>query len=218
MDLFKIILHIHIIAGTIGLLSGTIVIIKKKGDKIHKKIGNFFIISMITTGLSAFVISYLHSNLFLFIVGVFTIYLTTTGYRMISLKKIHEGQKPEIIDYILTILMLIASLSFLYIGIKNIFSGNNFGIVLCLFGTISLSLCLLDIKNFQGKTTDQFAWLKNHIGRMIGAYIAAFTAFFVVNNTFLPNVAAWTLPTIIGLFIIFRSINKIGTKPLNFKS
>ncbi len=39
---FKILLFIHIIAGTTGLISGTITIVRKKGDKTHKNVGKFF--------------------------------------------------------------------------------------------------------------------------------------------------------------------------------
>jgi len=50
---------------------------------------------------------------------------------------------------------------------------------------------------------------------MTGAYIAAFTAFIVVNNTFLPDLIAWSLPTIVGLYFIFRTVKKISHQPLN---
>lgn len=215
MELFKIVLSIHILSGSIGLLLGSFVLLKQKGNKIHKQLGRIFAIAMIVTGLSAFVISYLHPNLFLFIVGVFTVYLTATGYRMIALKKIHLGQEPQFIDYILTISMLIASIGFLYIGIRNVVNGNNFGIVLCLFGSISFKLCLVDSRNYKGKNTDKLAWLKNHIGRMTGSYMAAFTAFLVVNNRYLPDLVAWILPTVIGTFFIFISIKKLSTQSYN---
>jgi uncharacterized membrane protein len=42
MDIFRFILALHILGGSIGLISGTIVLILKKGDKIHKKIGSIF--------------------------------------------------------------------------------------------------------------------------------------------------------------------------------
>jgi hypothetical protein len=38
---------------------------------------------------------------------------------------------------------------------------------------------------------------------------AAFTAFIVVNNTFVPNVLAWSLPGIIGGIFISRTIKKL---------
>jgi uncharacterized membrane protein len=39
---FTILLVIHIISGSIGLLTGTVNLIRKKGDKSHKRTGLFF--------------------------------------------------------------------------------------------------------------------------------------------------------------------------------
>ena len=73
--LFQIFLVLHITGGAVGLLSGTINIIRKKGDKKHKLIGKFFLYGMLLAGFSALVLSVLHPNYFLFIVGVFTLYI-----------------------------------------------------------------------------------------------------------------------------------------------
>lgn len=216
MVFFKIVLYFHIIAGATGLLLGSIVLIRKKGDKLHKNLGKIFTVAMISTGFLAFILSYLHPNLFLFIVGVFSIYLTSTGYRMIALKNISAGTRPKSIDFVLTTLMLIACFTFLYIGTANLIAGNNFGLVLCLFGFISMRLCYSDYKLYTNKTTDKLHCLKNHIGRMTGGYIAAFTAFLVVNNTLLPSVLAWSLPTVMGLFFIFRTLRKLNHNLLKF--
>jgi uncharacterized membrane protein len=213
--LFKIILVLHVIAGSIGLILGTFVLIRKKGDKVHKRLGKIFSIAMVTTGFSAFALSYINTNVFLFIVGVFTIYLTISGNRMLYLKNILKGQKPQLIDYLLTILMLIASVAFLYLGILNLIKANNFGLVLMLFGTTSVVLCYKDYLIYSYKNTDKLFWLKNHIGRMTGAYIAALTAFIVVNNTFIPPVIAWSLPGIIGSVFISRTIKKLTPKKVS---
>nr|WP_314839832.1 DUF2306 domain-containing protein [uncultured Flavobacterium sp.] len=213
--LFKIILVLHILSGFTGLLLGTIVLIRKKGDRIHKRIGLIFTAAMVSTGLCAFYLSYVHPNLFLFIVGVFTIYLAVSGYRMIQLKNAHLGQKPQLGDALLTIAMLICSAIFYYIGIRYIIAKQVFGIVFLLFGTASLRLCYTEYKAYTGKVTDPLYGLKNHIGRMTGAYIAAFTAFIVVNNTFLPDVVAWSLPGILGGIFISRSIKKLKSNPKN---
>lgn len=208
--LFKIILGLHILFGTTGLLLGTIILIRKKGDRIHKYLGKIFIISMVSNGLCAFYLSYIHPNLFLFMIGIFTIYLSISGYRMLKLKKVHRGQKPELGDTALSILMSIASLVFLYIGYKYVVAKQFFAIVFFLFGIVSLRLLQIDYKAYSGQVTDKFYGLKNHIGRMTGAYLAAFTAFLVVNNTFLPAVIAWSLPGIIGGVFISRTIRKLN--------
>jgi uncharacterized membrane protein len=213
--LFKIVLVLHILSGFTSLLLGTVVLIRKKGDRIHKRIGLIFTAAMVSTGLCAFYLSYVHPNLFLFIVGVFTIYLAVSGYRMIQLKNAHLGQKPQLGDALLTIAMLICSALFYYIGIRYVLAKQVFGIVFLLFGSASLRLCYIEYKAYTGKVTDTLYGLKNHIGRMTGAYIAAFTAFIVVNNTFLPDVVAWSLPGIIGGIFISRSIQKLKSNPKN---
>lgn len=207
---FKIILALHIISGSTGLILGSIILIRKKGDVLHKKIGKIFTLSMVSTGLCAFYLAYVHPNLFLFVVGVFTIYLSISGYRMIHLKKVHLGQKPQIGDTFLTLLMIFSSIIFFYLGYKYLIAKQYFGIVFILFGIVSVRLCYTEYKAYSGKVTDKLYGLKNHIGRMTGAYIAAFTAFIVVNNTFLPAVLAWSLPGIIGGVFISRTIKKLN--------
>jgi uncharacterized membrane protein len=44
---FKLLLYTHIIAGSIGLLTGTLVMILKKGDAIHRRIGSIFYYAMV---------------------------------------------------------------------------------------------------------------------------------------------------------------------------
>ena len=83
---FTILLVIHIISGSIGLLTGTTNLIRKKGDKSHKKIGLFFLYGMLINGVSGLLMSLIHFNFFLFIVGVFSIYMVGTGQRYLSLK------------------------------------------------------------------------------------------------------------------------------------
>ncbi|MDG2432618.1 DUF2306 domain-containing protein [Flavobacterium sp.] len=210
--LFKIILGLHILFGTTGLLLGTFILIRKKGDRLHKNLGKIFTISMISTGLCAFYLSYVHPNLFLFVVGVFTIYLSVSGYRMIRLKQVHQGQKPTFTDTILSISMLMASLIFVYIGCKYALAKEPFAVVFFLFAALSIRLLHTEYRTYTGKVTDPMYGLKNHIGRMTGAYIAALTAFLVVNNTFLPPILAWSLPGLIGGIFISRRIRKVQKK------
>ena len=142
--LFKTILILHILSGFTSLLLGTIVLIRKKGDRLHKKLGFIFTLTMVVTGLCAFYLAFIHPNIFLFVVGVFTIYLAISGYRMIRLKKAHLGQKPQLGDALLTIGMLICSAILYYLGIRYALAKQVFGIVFLLFATVSLRLCYIE--------------------------------------------------------------------------
>jgi len=214
--LFKIFLFIHITAGATGLLSGTINLFRKKGDKKHKFIGNVFSYAMLTAGFSSLMLAIMHPNYFLFIVGMFTIYLTGTGKRYIHFKMLGENTKPTYIDWALTIMMLLTGSVFLILGLKQIFLEHYFGLVLVVFGFFSLRLVRCDFLNYNGKARAKNFWLLAHIQRMTGGYIAALTAFLVVNSNNipiqLPGVFVWLVPTIIFVPFIVKWSKKYEVK------
>lgn len=201
---FTILLLIHIVSGSIGLITGTINLIRKKGDKPHKKFGVFFLSGMLINGVSGLLMSLIHFNFFLLIVGVFSIYMVSTGQRYLSLKTISPIQKALKIDWILSAGMFLFGVGFIIYGVLLLLSSNNFGIVLLVFGFISISMVYQDFKNYQGRNSNKNFWLLVHIQRMMGSYIAAMTAFIVVNNTILPGIVAWLLPTVIVTPLIFK--------------
>ena len=203
--LFKILLIIHIICGTVGLFVGSYVLFAKKGDTVHKKTGSIFFYAMVINGFVSLVLAKLHPNIFLFIVGIFSLYLLLTGKRYLQKKIVAQVQ---VMDWILLGFMLIFGIGFICLGIFYILNSANFGIVPIVFGLLGLRFVFNDYKNFRGQSTIKNYWLTSHIQRMIGSYIAAATAFLVVNNTVLPNVVAWLLPTAILVPLIFKWSNK----------
>jgi uncharacterized membrane protein len=212
--LFTTLLIIHIISGNIGLIAGTINIIRKKGDNVHKKMGLFFFFGMLTNGFSGLFMSLIHSNLFLLIIAVFSVYMASTGYRYLFLKQLSNGQKPKLIDWVLSLTMLIFGIGFIIYGSYLLFNIKYFGIVMVAFGMVSVLMVFQDFINYKGKNPIKNFWLLVHIQRMIGGYIAAITAFLVVNNTVLPGIVAWLLPSVIltPLIIIWSKKYKINTK------
>jgi len=202
--IFTILLIIHIIAGSIGLLTGTINIIKKKGDKAHKNVGKFFFYSMLINGFAGLIMSLIHRNDFLLIVAVFSIYMVATGQRFLSLKQLNKEQKPKTIDWILTYTMLVFAFLFITYGSYLLINKVNFGIVLLVFGVVSCLMAIKDIKVYKGNIKEKNYWLLLHIQRMVGSYIAALTAFIVVNNHFMPGIVGWLLPTVIFTPLIVK--------------
>ena len=199
--LFRILLVLHITGGSLGLLTGTVSLIRKKGDRPHRITGKVFAYSMLVAGISSLGLASIHPNYFLFIVGVFTIYLVATGYRYLNLKSIGNNQKPKVIDWAITVGMLVAGVAFIGFGIRLLLGGTNFGIVLITFGTLGLRLVRTDFSNYKGKAITKNYWMLAHLQRMTGAYIAAATAFFVVNAKYSPlelhTILIWLLPTIV---------------------
>ena len=203
--LFKTILVLHVAGGATGLIAGTTNIIRKKGDRLHRLVGKCFLFSMLTAGFSALLLSYMITNYFLFIVGVFTIYMTATGRRYISIDK--TGKAPGAIDWVLTIFMLMTAVVFLGLGVIRLIEKETFGIVFIVFGYIGFRFSLIDISNYLGKNKAPNYWLTGHLQRMTGSYIASLTAFLVVNSKYLPAIfpsfVVWLLPTFLLLPFIF---------------
>ncbi|MHA4894007.1 hypothetical protein ACXZ1K_04590 [Pedobacter sp. PWIIR3] len=200
MDLFNLLLTLHITGGAISLITGAVVILLKKGGKLHKIIGLIYFYSLLLASLVSFPMCFLHPNLFLFIIGVFTSYMLLTGIRY--QKKTGSGS-VNVYDWMLSTIMLFFGSGFIVLGAINLFNGINFGIVLLVFGSISLAFVLQDWRNYKGKSPIRNFGLTTHLQRMIGSYIAAATAFLVVNNTVLPSILAWLLPTVILSPLIF---------------
>lgn len=214
--LFTSFLILHILGGSIGLFTGTINLIRIKGDKFHKRTGKFFTYGMLTAGFSALILSIIHPNHFLLIVGIFTIYMVGTGNRYIYLKMLGSGQRPSVIDRILTISMLATGLLFIVLGIRDVITGDNFGIVFIVFGAIGLRMVKIDLDNYNGKVMAKNYWLLMHLQRMTGGYIAAATAFLVVNAKYIhvnfPSIVFWLLPTVILTPLIFSWTKKYKSK------
>ncbi len=113
------------------------------------------------------------------------------------------------IDWTLTIGMLLTSLAFVLLGIANLSADIFYSIVLFSFSSIGLYCCGVDIYHYVKRPTNQHYWLFIHIFRMSHGFIAALTAFLVNNSKlfpFLPQVLLLIIPIAIGQPIISFTI------------
>ncbi len=163
---------------------------------------------MLGAGICSLILASMHTNNFLFAVGVFTIYMTGTSWRYLYLKKILEGQKPQLVDWLLMAFMILGSIWFIKIGIEAIISKNWFGLVILLFAWRSLTFAKSDYDTYKAKITVKNYWLVHHLQRMVGAYIASFTAFVVVNAPQGLSFIPWILPAAILVPIIVKWTRK----------
>lgn len=195
---FNALLALHILGGTVGLICGTLVFSLRKGNKPHRILGKIFIPGMLIAGFTSLFMAVIHPNTFLFMVGIFTIYLVGTGARAISTKRPLANQP---LDRLLQLGMVISGLSLGYLGTMGVVNGNNFGIVYMVFATIGLLMVMQDFKSSRITNPDKKAFLRLHLQRLGGGFIASATAFLVVNfrnlPDWLPVWVLWLLPTLI---------------------
>lgn len=183
---------VHALLGGIALLSGTVVLMLKKGTLLHKRLGNVFFYTLLISSIISLIVSVAegHENAFLFSIGLFTLYLLGSGKRAVKQLK---GEKQDILDAGMAFSMIIIGLAMI-VGPYLLLGKIN--VVLAVFGAIGVLNAALDLR-LQRKPYDYQKSLTKHLSKMIGGYIAAFTAFIVVNNV-LPGNWGWLAPTAIG--------------------
>lgn len=205
--IIKILIICHAVFGGLALLTGLISIIAFKGKNLHKKSGKLFVYNMIISGTIAMVIAVLpnHENPFLFAIGIFTTYLVLTGFRALRFKnKISDLKLDKFISWFMIFT------GFMMILLPAILT-NKFNIVLGVFGLLGIALSIQDLRLFNNVERLQKGWLKLHIGKILGGYISAVTAFVVVNQVF-PGFYGWFVPSIIGSVYIAYWQRKVNSR------
>ena len=208
-----IVLILHVTAGFIALTVGFVPFVAKKGSKLHTTTGWIFCYAMLLVALSAFGLAVYRFNPFLLMVGLFTLYTTVTGYRGLRFRR-----DPATIGQPRDWALLVASgiaLGFTVWQTLVQFGTKNVS-VLVLIGFFSLSLLTLlrqDGQLFSAqKKAEGKVWIRYHIVRISGAYLATVTAFLVNNVHTDPAFVAWLLPTAIGVPAIVYFKRQYGEK------
>ena len=128
-----------------------------------------------------------------------------TGKRALNFKTDNENL---IIDKIISWAMLFTGLvMILYNPIFN----SKINIILTVFGLVGLIFSIRDLVLYKDIKKLKKGWLKLHLGKMIGGYISATTAFVVVNN-FFPSFYGWFIPGIFGGIYITYWMMKLNKK------
>jgi hypothetical protein len=205
-----ILIIIHASLGGLSILAGLSAILALKGSARHKMSGKIFFYSMTASVVIAIIVALLpgHANYFLLVIGIFSLYLIITGKRIYSLKA-YEKKEPKRSDMIISYVMIIFGIGMIAGGIYIVVMNNSIGFVMMLFGLIGLRLAYSDIKFYRKWFTDQNELVRIHISKMVGGYIAAWTAFLVVNKA-LPGILPWILPTILGTVYIIVQRKKFS--------
>ena len=203
----QILIYIHAAFGGIALLAGSVSIIAKKGKNIHRKSGLIFFYSMMLSGIIAMIVAVLpnHESPFLFAVGIFSLYFVLTGNRALNFKRKNPDLK---IDKLISIIMIATGVLMILLPIILTKSIN---IVLVVYAIVGIIFSVSDLILFRNPERLRKGWLKLHLGKMLGGYISATTAFVVVNE-FFPSFYGWFIPGIVGGFVIAYWMRKMNKK------
>lgn len=224
--IFESLVIMHIITGTVGLISVWIPIAGKKGGVLHRQAGNIFITSMLATGLVATGISITtladptgtHPHLSThevfrqpeMISGIFgwmmlhssmlTMNLAWHGWLCMRNKRDHK--KNGAWHNLMLQVLLTASSANCFVRGAELHQPIMMGIALIGFATVATNLWFIYRTPYSPK-----ARIKEHIKSLVGVGISVYTAFFAFGAVRLsPEIALtpglWAIPLVTGLILI----------------
>ncbi len=208
-QIIQVVLWLHIAAGFTGFFVAPVALVTRKGGNTHRKWGKVYFWAMTLSVLTSLVVSASRPNVFLFLVGIFSFYLSFSGYRVLRRKRPEQGQTAAALDWAVAAFTLAASMFMIAQGSIDL---HTFALqanpVLILFGALGVLAAGNDLYKFVRPSRDKNAWYFDHMAGMVASYIAAVSAFSVVNFTFLPLLVRWLWPTAIGSVLLAIWITK----------
>jgi uncharacterized membrane protein len=205
--MLKMILALHVAAGTTALVSMWIPMFAKKGARLHRKAGQVFVGAMTTVSITALVLAGARflfdarpearqAGLFLLFVGILTGAAVSSGVRVLRAKN-RVGPRLHWWDVGIAGLLVAASIGMAAYGLAV---GTTLFVA---FSGIGLLTGGGQLAYWLRAPRSPMHWWFEHMSSMLGACIAATTAFLVVNasrwglGTF--SLAVWLAPTVIGV-------------------
>lgn len=207
VSITRILIYVHAAFGGMALLSGAISLIATKGNTLHKKSGKLFFFTMLASTSLSLIIAVLpyHKSPFLFCIGLFSSYFIIGGFRSLEFKKQVISLR---LDKIIAYLIIVTGIAMVFCPI--LIEGSP-DIILLVFGLTSILFGSIDVLLFRDINRLRKHWLKIHLSKMISGYVAAVTAFVVVNG-WLPGVWAWFTPAIFGNIYLTYWLLKLNKK------
>ena len=196
--MMQILLPIHILGGTIALLSAIMAILSEKSKKIHVLSGRTFFWSMLTIFLTAIPMSIITSNIFLFLIAFFSFYFAFSGIRFARNRKGIATTS----DWIAVGLMILSGVGMWTLAAVLFMNNNSMSIPLLVFGFGAIVLGYGDFKSHKNKTAIGKERIVRHLVSMIAGTIAVITAVLVVNVKIEPVWIWWVLPTVLIVPVI----------------
>jgi hypothetical protein len=205
--MLKSLLYLHIAGGSAALLSMLVPLVTKKGGVTHRRAGWVFVSGMTVVAITAFMLAGARwltgtstqereAGAFLFFVAILTSTSVSGGIRVLRAKT-RTGVHRHPWDLGLPALLTAASVAAAFYGLRT---GHQ---LFTAFSFVGLFVGGGRLAYWTRPPSHPMHWWFEHMGSMLGACIAATTAFLVVNANHLgvgtASLLVWLAPTIIGI-------------------
>ena len=195
----------HIFAGCISLIAAVFAVVSSKGKQAHILAGRTYFWGMAVIFLTAIPMSISSSNVFLFLIAIFSFYLAYAGMRFAR----NRTGTANLFDWVAVGLMVFSGLAMWFLALVYFMNNNSQYITLTVFGFIAISLGYMDFRSYRNKSAIGKQRIARHLTNMLAGTIAVITAVLVTNLSIEPVFILWILPTVIITPIIFWWNRKI---------
>ena len=195
----------HIFAGCTSLIATVFAVVSSKGKQAHILAGRTYFWGMAVIFLTAIPMSISSSNVFSFLIAIFSFYLAYAGMRFAR----NRTGTANLFDWVAVGLMVFSGLAMWFLALVYFMNNNSQYITLTIFGFIAISLGYMDFRSFRNKSAIGKQRIARHLTNMLAVTIAVITAVLVTNLSIEPVFILWMLPTIIISPLIFWWNRKI---------
>lgn len=201
--IYNLLLITHITAGFAALIGAAGAVSTKTiipNHLWHTRFGSVFFYGMVLVFLTTVPMTIIRPNIFLLLIGIFSFYLAWSGWRM----AVNRSGDAKLADKLGIIVMGTAAVIMIGLGVWILSAGDGNGVTLTIFGAIGGGFSLKDYRQYKKGPVKGKERISAHLSAMMGATIAAVTAFLVVNIQTDPVWIAWIAPTaVIVPFIVY---------------
>ena len=182
-------LVLHILGGSFGLLAGTVAMIARKGNRLHRLSGDVFTVAMLALASSGFILAILKSQISNVIAAVLTFYLIGSAW-LAGRRRDDTG----FLDWAGLFLCLASAAGVLTLGIRGVLSGSGTdngapAFMSFLFGGILLLAAAGDIRVLAHGGITGRPRIVRHLWRMcVGLFIATGSFFLGQPQVFPPAI------------------------------
>lgn len=179
---------IHILAGTIALISGGLSFAVTKGSPLHKRSGTVFVVSMILMAASGALLAFLATEALNMVAGLVTLYLVVTAY--FTVHPLKSNATP--IQALIMLFGFVVGTYAIYTGVRAFSAGmseidGNPVQVIIVFGSVAFIAALLDLRLLIVRRLPRKWQLVRHIWRIGFAMFIATASFFLGQSQFIPE-------------------------------
>jgi hypothetical protein len=180
-------LILHILAGSIGLLTGTFAMAVRKGGELHRASGNVFTVAMLTLATSAFCLAILKSQQGNIVGSVGTFYLIGTAWLAGR-----RGERTSLIDWGALFVGLAGAISAVALGVYTLHNPDGVDKTTApagmsfFFGAILLLATVGDVRMLARGGISGRQRITRHLWRMCYGLFIATGSFFLGQQQVFP--------------------------------